>query len=316
MRLSIIIPLFNEAENVRPLLKNLIPTLDELGEPYEVILVNDGSVDETEALLLEHAKIDKRIKVLNLKRNFGQTAAMMAGIDYARGDIIIPMDGDLQNDPVDISLLLKKLEEGFDVVSGWRINRKDSEFRNFPSRIANRVISKISGVTLHDYGCTLKAYRKDVIQNVRLYGEMHRFIPIYASWQGGRIAEIPVNHNPRIHGKSKYGMGRIIKVVLDMIVVKFLADYATKPIYVFGAFGLFSLFLSVPIAGYMCYLKFFENTSFISTPLPLLVALTFLTGIMSILIGLVAELTMRTYHESQDKPVYLIKTKVNITDDY
>jgi len=316
MRLSIIIPLFNEAENVTPLIKNLTSTLDDLGEQYEVILINDGSVDETETLVSEHAKLDKRIKLLNLKRNFGQTAAMMAGIDHATGEIIIPMDGDLQNDPSDIRLLLKKLEEGFDVVSGWRVNRKDSELRSFPSRVANRIISKISGVVLHDYGCTLKAYRRDIIQNVRLYGEMHRFIPIYASWQGGRITEIPVNHHPRIHGKSKYGMGRIIKVILDMIVVKFLADYATKPIYVFGAFGFFSLFLSVPITGYMCYLKLVENTSFISTPLPLLAALTFLTGILSILIGLVAEISMRTYHESQDKPVYLIKTKVNLTDDY
>jgi glycosyltransferase involved in cell wall biosynthesis len=252
---------------------------------------------------------------VNFRRNFGQTAAMMAGIDFASGDIIVALDGDLQNDPADIPKLLDKLAEGYDVVSGWRVNRKDAAIkRNLTSRMANRLISTISGIHLHDYGCSLKAYRKHVVKGVKLYGEMHRFIPIYASWQGGKVAEIPVDHHPRTHGSSKYGMERVIKVLLDLMVVKFLATYANKPIYVFGGFGLFSIALSFLAGLWALYLKFFEQKSFISTPLPLLVVLAFITGIMSMLMGLIAEIIMRTYYESQGKTIYLVKDTINVSD--
>ena len=237
--LSIVIPVYNEEANVFPLHERVSAALQGIGIDYEVILVNDGSNDATESNLSVIATKDPRFKVVNFRRNFGQTAAMMAGIDFASGDIIVGLDGDLQNDPADIPKLLDKLAEGYDVVSGWRLNRKDAALnRKLPSRIANWLISRMSGVPLHDYGCTLKAYRKEVVKGVRLYGEMHRFIPIYASWQGGKVTEIPVNHFPRIHGRSKYGLERVIKVILDLLVVKFLASYATKPIYVFGGFGL------------------------------------------------------------------------------
>jgi len=241
---------------------------------------------------------------------------MMAGIDCAAGDIIVPMDGDLQNDPADIRRLIEKLDEGYDVVSGWRKDRQDSPIkRNLPSRIANCLISMISGVQLRDYGCSLKAYRRDVIKGVKLYGEMHRFIPIYASWQGARVTEVAVAHYPRIHGKSKYGLERVGKVLLDLLVVKFLDKYATKPIYVFGGFGFLNIGISVMAGIYAVFLKFFEQTSFIMTPLPLLFVMTLITGILSILMGLLAELVMRTYYESQDKSVYLIKNIVNGQDE-
>jgi glycosyltransferase involved in cell wall biosynthesis len=277
------------------------------------VLVNDGSVDGSDEALRKIAQTDSRFKVVSLRRNFGQTAAMMAGIDFAQGEIIVPMDGDLQNDPVDIGRLIMKLEEGFDVVSGWRKDRKDAAIRrNLLSRIANRIISAISGVHLHDYGCSLKAYRRDVIKGVKLYGEMHRFVPIYASWRGARVAEIPVAHHPRIHGKSKYGLERILKGILDLLVVKFFAQYGTKPIYVFGGFGVSGIAVSFVAAFVALWLKFGRGVSFILTPLPLLAVMTFITGVMSILMGLLAELVMRTYYESQDKPVYLVKDSVNI----
>ena len=310
--LSVVIPIYNEEDNVNLLYEQLVPPLVELKRPFEIILVNDGSKDATESRIAAIAQQDKRIKIVNFRRNFGQTAAMMAGIDHATGNIIIPMDGDLQNDPNDIGRLVAKLEEGFDVVSGWRKDRKDSEWRNLPSRVANRIISKISGVHLHDYGCSLKAYRREVIKGVRLYGEMHRFIPIYASWQGAKVTEIAVQHHARMHGVSKYGMERIVKVVLDLIVVKFMADFANKPIYVFGGFGVLSILLSGVAGMAALYLKFVKGTSFILTPLPLLTVLTFITGVMSILMGLLAEIMMRTYHESQNKPVYLVKNTINV----
>jgi glycosyltransferase involved in cell wall biosynthesis len=311
MKISIIIPIYNEAPNINLLADSILAAMNSLGHSYEVIFINDGSSDSTETVLSELTSTNKSIKSITFKKNFGQTAAMMAGIDHSTGEIIIPIDGDLQNDPRDIELLLNKLGEGYDVASGWRKNRKDSGWRNVPSRIANKLISWISGIHLHDYGCTLKAYRRDVIENVRLYGEMHRFIPIYSAWQGGRVAEVVVSHHPRIYGKSKYGMNRIVKVLLDLIVIKFLIDYSTKPIYVFGTFGFFNFFLSIGAGIFAFYLKIFKNESFISTPLPLFVALTFLTGILSILLGLVAEISMRTYHESQGKPVYIIRNKSN-----
>lgn len=312
--LSIVIPVYNEQDNVFPLHERVSAALRQTGEDYEVIIVNDGSSDLTEANLKSIAATDPRFKIVNFRRNFGQTAAMMAGIDFASGDIIVGLDGDLQNDPADIPKLLDKLTEGYDVVSGWRVDRKDAALkRNLPSRIANWLISTISGVHLHDYGCSLKAYKTHVVKGVRLYGEMHRFIPIYASWQGGKITEIPVNHLPRVHGSSKYGLERVAKVLLDLMVVKFLASYANKPIYVFGGFGLISIGFAFLAGAWAIYLKYFEHMSFISTPLPLLVVLAFITGVMSILMGLIAEIIMRTYYESQGKQVYLVKDTINIS---
>ena len=305
--LSIIVPLYNEADNILPLYENVIGIAPSLECDFELILVNDGSMDGSRAILDDIASRDGRVKVIHFRRNFGQTTAIMAGIDYSSGDVLIPMDGDLQNDPQDIPKLLAKLKEGFEVCSGWREDRKDHPLkRNLPSRIANWLISTISGVHLHDYGCSLKAYRREAIKNVKLYGEMHRFIPIYATWQGARVTEIPVTHHPRIRGKSNYGLERTFKVILDLIVVKFLAQYAQKPIYVFGTFGLFSLFVSFIAAAASLYYKIFGHKSFIETPLPLIFVMASITGIMCILMGLLAEIIMRTYYESQGKPVYLI----------
>jgi glycosyltransferase involved in cell wall biosynthesis len=314
--LSIVVPMYNEQDNVEPLHEQISGVMQRSGEAYEVIVVNDGSTDSTEDRLRAIATVDHRFKVVNFRRNFGQTAAMMAGIDFASGDIIIPLDGDLQNDPADIPRLVAKLEEGFDVVSGWRVERKDATLRrNLPSRLANWLISKISGVRLHDYGCSLKAYRRNAVKTVRLYGEMHRFIPIYASWQGGRVTEIPVNHFPRIHGRSKYGLERIIKVLLDLLVVKFLASYANKPIYIFGGFGIISVGISFASGLLAIYLKLVNGVSFISTPLPLLVVFAFITGIMCILMGFIAEIIMRTYYESQGKQTYQVRDTVNLSGE-
>ena len=279
---------------------------------FEVIAVNDGSRDASITRLKEVAARRPEVKVVDLRRNYGQTAAMMAGIEHASGEVIVSIDADLQNDPRDILALLKKLEEGYDVVSGWRKDRQDDALRrNLPSRVANAIISRISGVPLHDYGCTLKAYHKDVIKGVRLYGEMHRFIPIYAKWMGARICEIPVNHRPRRWGRSKYGMERVAKVVLDLIVVRFLDRYMVKPIYVFGGAGLVSILLSAISFLYMIYIKMVENVSFILTPLPLFSAMAFMVGVMCILMGLLAEMLVRTYFESQDRSVYQVRERIN-----
>lgn len=313
MKISVIIPVYNEKDNIDPLIQRLDEVLSKINLSYEVILVNDGSVDGTKHELNKRIKGKKKYRAIHFRRNFGQTAAMMAGIDYAIGDIIIPMDGDLQNDPADIPALLNKIDEGYDVVSGWRKERKDNPLkRSLPSRIANWLISKISSVELHDYGCSLKAYRKDVIKEVRLYGEMHRFIPIYAHWQGARVTEIPVTHYPRRHGKSKYGLNRTFKVILDLIVVKFLADYSQKPIYAFGGFGLLSFIGGFLTFLWMLYMRFVEGVHFNRTPLPNLAVLFLLVGIQSIFMGLVAELVMRTYYESQGKSVYLVAETRNI----
>ncbi|QJR16495.1 glycosyltransferase family 2 protein [Usitatibacter palustris] len=311
--LSITIPIYNEEESIPLLHAALVKVLEGIGKPFEIILVNDGSSDGSEQVLKELADRDPRVKVITFRRNFGQTAAMMAGIDHASGDIIIPMDGDMQNDPADIPKLLAKLDEGYDVVSGWRRDRKDHSIkRNFPSRVANALISWISGVHLHDYGCSLKGYRRDVLKGVKLYGEMHRFIPIYASWEGGKVAEVPVAHHARVHGRSKYGMERVIKVILDLIVVKFLARYSNKPIYVFGGFGIFAIFVAFLAGVWAVYLKLVEGVSFILTPLPLLVVMLSVTGGMSVLMGLLAEIIMRTYYEAQDKPVYQVRSTLNL----
>lgn len=314
--LSIVVPVYNEEDNIFPLRDRVVAALDNLAEDYEVVLVNDGSTDDSDVKLHAVAEADRRFKVVTFHRNFGQTAAMMAGIDFASGDIIIGLDADLQNDPADIPVLVAKLDEGYDVVSGWRRDRKDAALkRTLPSRAANWLISRICNVPLHDYGCTLKAYRKRVVKDVKLYGEMHRFMPIYASWQGAKVTEVPVNHFPRVHGASKYGLERVMKVILDLLVVKFMANYATKPIYIFGGFGLLSILVSFLSGAWALYLKLFEGKAFISTPLPLLVVLTFITGIMSMLMGLIAEIIMRTYYESQGKHVYLVRETLNFHDD-
>lgn len=313
--LSILTPVYNEEENIPLLFKRLPEVLRRIGRPFEIIAVNDGSSDDSARCLQEAVGSVPELRVINLRRNYGQTAAMMAGIDHARGDVIIPIDADLQNDPEDIPALLEKLDEGFDVVSGWRKNRQDHAIRrNLVSRLANRIISLISGVHLNDYGCTLKAYRRDVIKGVRLYGEMHRFIPIYAAWQGARVTEIPVRHHPRTYGKSKYGLERVIKVILDLMVVKFMNSYLTKPIYVFGGFGLALIACSFLIMCYVIYAKFFEGVSMIQTPLPLLSVMIFITGVLSILMGILAEMVVRTYFESQQRNIYLIRNTVNMED--
>lgn len=305
--LTIVVPIYDEEANVKPLYERIRAAMVELAVAWELVLVDDGSRDGSSALLDEIATNDVHVSVVHFARNYGQTAAMMAGMDHARGDIIVPMDGDLQNDPSDIAKLLAKLAEGFDVVSGWRKDRQDHAIkRNLPSRLANGLISRVSGVHLHDYGCSLKAYRREVLDGVKLYGEMHRFVPIYAAWNGGRVTEIPVTHHPRLHGQSKYGLERIVKVVLDLLVVKFLFHYAGKPIYVFGGFGLLSILLGFLAGIWAVVLKGFYGTAFVQTPLPLLCVFLGATGMMSILMGLLAEMLNRTYHESQGKPVYRV----------
>jgi glycosyltransferase involved in cell wall biosynthesis len=311
--ISVTIPVFNEEEALPRLHERLVDALSRLTQPWEVVLVNDGSTDRSAGLLDEIAASNPSFKIIHFRRNFGQTAAMQAGFDYSSGEIIVPMDADLQNDPDDIPLLLEKLDEGLDVCSGWRLNRKDAALRrNLPSRMANRLISVISGVHLHDYGCTLKAYRRDVIAGVKLYGEMHRFVPIYASWMGARVGEVPVRHHPREFGKSKYGLERIFKVLMDLLVVKFLSRYTQKPMYVFGGAGLASWALGFIGGIWALYLKFFEGVTFVQTPLPLLVVFSGLTGIVCFLMGLLAEMLTRIYHESQGKPTYLIREMRNI----
>jgi glycosyltransferase involved in cell wall biosynthesis len=309
--LSLFLPVLNEEENLQQMHAKIREALDSLGKTAEVIYVDDGSTDKSLKILREIAAGDSRVRVISLRRNYGQTAAMSAGIDAAKGDILIPMDADLQNDPKDIARLLEKLNEGYDVVSGWRKNRQDKLIsRKLPSQAANQIISWIGGVPLHDYGCSLKAYRRDVIQDVKLYGEMHRFIPIYASWAGARVTEIPVDHHARTMGKSKYGISRTVKVVFDLMTIKFMASYQTKPIYVFGTFGAIAFFLSI-IAGIWAFiLKFGYDVSFILTPLPVIGIVLLAISMQFFLMGLLAEMLVRTYHESQDKAIYTVREKI------
>ena len=304
---TIVVPVYNEIANVGPLVEEIFSSLDGLELRHEVLFIDDGSSDGTEEALDELAQKHPTLRAVHFRRNCGQTAALQAGFDLAKGEVIVPMDGDLQNDPADIPKLLAKLNEGYAVVSGWRRDRHDSFSRTFPSRIANWLISVISGVRLHDFGCTMKAYRKEAMEGVRLYGEMHRFIPIYASWQGGKITELVVNHRPRTSGTSKYGIDRTLKVILDLFVIKFLARYSQKPMYVFGSFGFLSICLSFATFALMVYYKFWGGKTFIETPLPLVAVLFFLMGFVSLLLGLLAEIIMRTYYESQGKKTYLIK---------
>jgi len=316
VEISILVPLYNEEENVSFLAKGLDKVMSELGRSFEILFIDDGSTDATFSSLCGIAGENPNVRVISFKRNFGQTSAMSAGIDYSRGQIIIPMDGDLQNDPRDIPLLLDKLDEGYDVVSGWRRKRKDRALsRILPSLIANKIISLISGVSLHDYGCSLKAYRREVIQDVRLYGEMHRFIPIYAVWHGAKVTELEVRHHPRRHGKSNYGIERTFKVILDLIVIKFLGQYVQKPIYIFGGLGILSILGSFLSGLWAVYLKYFRNTSFIQTPLPQLCVLLFVLGFNAILLGLLAEISIRTYYETQNKRTYLVRETRNFPSE-
>jgi dolichol-phosphate mannosyltransferase len=312
--ISVFLPVYNEELNLRPLHLKLDESLQTLGRTFEIIYVDDGSSDGSLAVLRELARSDRRVRVIALRRNYGQTAAMAAGIDAAKGDVLIPMDADLQNDPADISRLLNKLDEGYDVVSGWRKNRQDKLItRKIPSLIANRLISWIGGVPLHDYGCSLKAYRRESLQDVHLYGEMHRFIPIYASWAGARVAEIPVRHYARTMGKSKYGLSRTVKVVFDLMTIKFMASYQTKPLYIFGSAGLLTFALSILSALLALLMKFAswpKHADLVQTPLPVLALVMLVLGIQLFLMGLLAEMVVRTYHESQSKSIYAVRERV------
>lgn len=309
--ISVFLPVYNEEPNLRPLHQKLNEALAKLGRSAEIVYVDDGSTDNSLKILRDIAREDNRVRVVGLRRNYGQTAAMAAGIDAARGKVLIPMDADLQNDPADITRLLDKLDEGYDVVSGWRKNRKDKMVtRKIPSMMANRIISWIGGVPLHDYGCSLKAYRRESLEDVRLYGEMHRFIPIYASWAGARVTEIPVEHHPRTMGKSKYGLSRTLKVVFDLMTIKFMASYQTKPIYVFGTFGTFAFVISLLAGLYAVFLKLFHKADFVQTPLPILTIVMFAVGVQFMLMGLLAEMLVRTYHESQAKPIYAVRERL------
>jgi glycosyltransferase involved in cell wall biosynthesis len=313
MNLSLVVPVFNEVENLAALYDEVVTAFAGHGLEFELILVDDGSRDGSVPLMLELAERDERVKVILLRRNFGQTAAMAAGFDAASGDVIIPMDGDLQNDPADIPKLVAKIEEGFDVVSGWRAHRKDRFFsRRLPSVLANGLISRMTGVHLHDYGCTLKAYRREVLTEVNLYGELHRFVPALASQVGARVTEIPVNHRPRRAGTSKYGIDRTLRVVLDLITVKFLLKYATRPMQLFGKWGVVTFLLAGLSGATTLWMKFFQGLSMNRNPLTILTAFLLFTGVQFIVMGLLGELVTRTYHEVQDKPIYVIRETRNL----
>ncbi len=308
MKISVVIPIYNEEENITALYEELFQVLQDIKYSYEIIFIDDGSSDRSLELLDQISKTDVSVVVVSFRRNFGQTAAMSAGFDYAQGDIIITMDGDLQNDPHDIPEMIKKMESGYDVVTGWRFERKDPFLsRRLPSMVANRIISWITGVHLHDYGCTLKAFRKYVANNIRLYGEMHRFIPAIASGMGISITEIKVNHRPRMFGTSKYGITRTLRVILDLMTVKFMLSYATRPLHVFGTFGFVASTIGFFIALYMTIQRQFFGISLANRPLLLLAILLIFIGIQFITIGLLAELVVRTYHESQRKPIYYVR---------
>ena len=307
-RLSVVIPLYNEEESIPHLRTALTAALDRQGEAYEIIVVDDGSRDGSYELLRQWAAAADHVTVIRLRRNFGQTAAFSAGFDHARGDVVVTMDADLQNDPDDIPKLLAKIDEGFDIVSGWRINRQDRYLdRKLPSLIANRLISNVTDVQLHDYGCSLKAYRRDVLQHVRLYGELHRFIPALASQVGGTVSEVAVNHRARQYGRSKYGISRTIRVMLDLILVWFLGAYSTRPIHVFGSMGLLSAGGGIVIGLYLTFVKLFLGHDIGGRPMLLLAVLLVVIGVQLITMGLLGEMTIRTYHESQNKPIYIVR---------
>lgn len=313
MDFSLVVPIFNEHDNIDKLYRAISSALDATGLEYEIIMVDDGSTDGSYEVLQHLAAGDKRLKVIRFRRNFGQTAAMSAGFDFARGDIIIPMDGDLQNDPADIPRLIEKIHEGYDVVSGWRRDRKDTFVtRKIPSMLANALISRLTGVHLHDYGCTLKAYRREVLDGINLYGEMHRFVPALASQFGARVTELPVNHFPRLHGVSKYGVSRTLRVILDLMTVKFLMAYSTKPIQLFGKWGIYTMLAGVGTGATTIYMKMFEHLSMNRNPLLIVTAFLLFMGVQFIVLGLLGELNARTYFESQNKPIYVVKDRINL----
>lgn len=307
-RVSLVVPVYNEEDNLYPLYEKICQSLDPLELSWELVLVDDGSSDKSPHRMAELAARDPRVVSVELRRNFGQTAAMAAGFDHSSGELVVTLDADLQNDPADIPRLLALVAEGYDVVSGWRRNRQDEFFsRTLPSKLANRLISLTTGVHLHDYGCTLKVYRRDVLQGLNLYGEMHRFLPALVAHQGARITEVAVTHHPRLHGTSKYGIMRTFKVLLDLLTVKFLGAYSTKPIYVFGGIGMALLLGGFGTAASMVYMKLVKGISMILTPLPVLSALLVILGMQALMLGLLAELVVRTYFESQAKKIYVVR---------
>jgi glycosyltransferase involved in cell wall biosynthesis len=310
--ISIVVPLYNEAENLLDLHAQVSAALEKAGRSFELVLVDDGSRDGTPERLLELEARDPRVVAVLLRRNFGQTAAFSAGFDRSRGDVVVTSDGDLQNDPADIPALVEKLErEDLDMVCGWRLRRQDPLSKRIPSFFANRLISWATGVRLHDYGCSLKAMRGDVAHALRLYGEMHRFIPAVASWSGVTLAEVPVNHRPRTRGTSKYGIGRTTRVLLDLFTVKFLASYGTRPAHLFGLLGLACVGLGTAVMGYLAALKVFFDEAIGGRPLLILGVLLFLTGVILVSFGLMGELLVRTWHESQGKPIYVVRERRN-----
>lgn len=312
LELSLVIPLYNEADNIEPLYAELTAALEPLGRAYEVIVVDDGSRDASFARLKAVHARDPRWRIIRFRRNFGQTAGFAAGFAAARGEIVITSDADLQNDPADIPRLLEKMAEGYDIVSGWRVKRQEPFLsRRLPSMLANRMISWLTGVALHDYGCSLKAYRREVVKNVRLYGELHRFIPALASWMGVTVAEIPVNDRPRRFGKSKYGLSRTLRVLLDLITVRFMLGYATRPLQVFGRLGLAAAGLGLLAGLYLTFVKLVLGQNIGTRPLLLLAVLLLILGVQMISMGLLAEMITRTYFEVQDKPIYMIREQLD-----
>lgn len=314
MDLSVISPVYNEEESVALLHQAVARALEPLNLQWELVLVDDGSADgSVKQLELLAAQDPQHVRVVELRRNFGQTTAIAAGIDHSQGDVIVLIDADLQNDPADIPMMLEKLKEGYDVVSGWRVNRQDTYItRTLPSHLANGLISRVTGVHLHDYGCTLKAYRREVITGFRLYGEMHRFIPVFARWVGAKIIEVPVQHHPRRFGKAKYGLERTIKVILDLFTVKFLNTYSSKPIYLFGGLGVLLILAAVFVLLVLIGLRIFAGEHMIRSPLLILSVMLVILGFQSIMQGLIAELLVRTYHESQNKLTYTVRKTFNI----
>lgn len=315
MKVSIVIPVFNEERSLPELSDRIQRVFASHSFDYEIIYVNDGSQDASQEVLNKLASDDQKVKVIHLRRNFGQTAALSAGIEHTTGEVTVLMDSDLENHPEDIPRLLEKIGEGYDVVSGWRKERWADQMitRKLPSAMANFLISRLAKLKLNDYGCTLKAYRTDAIKGIRLYGDMHRFIPAYLSWQGARVCELPVEYTPRKHGKSNYGLTRTFKVILDLVVMKFMTKYFQKPMHFFGAVGLTSVFFGFLTVVWALYYKFSaaHHKDFISTPLPVIIALFLIVGVLFILMGLLAEILVRTYHESQGKPTHEIKEKKN-----
>ena len=317
LEMSIIVPVYNEEGNLRVLYEEICVALSG-GSSYEIIFIDDGSSDKSFEILRDIRNSDDKVRVIRFRKNFGQTAAMAAGFEHSRGKIVLPLDGDGQNDPADIPKLVAKLDEGYDIVSGWRRDRKDNAVtRTFPSRIANWIIGKITGVKLHDFGCSLKAYRWESIKEIRLYGEMHRFIPALASWGGERVGEMVVNHRPRTAGVAKYGLNRTFKVVLDLITIKFLASFSTKPIYIFGGLGGLCGLGSMLTGAIVFYQKFFSaaEVKVNRNPLLQLTTILFMAAIQFVLMGLLAELLVRTYHESQGRKIYVIAETLESEED-